>query len=80
MMARYVGQVVINPWDVVGKVYGTMEVIQYIGKRYSETDGGSRMRHYYACRCLVCGRVKRCQRGNLKAMANEDRGCKMQAQ
>ena len=46
---RKLGQIIIDPQDIVGQCLGKYEVVSYNGSRYSHTKGGDKLRHYYNC-------------------------------
>lgn len=58
------GQIILNPWDIIGKRLGKLKVVRYAGYTYSHTKGGMKVRHYYWCKC-DCGCAKFIQRGPL---------------
>ncbi len=68
------GKILINVNDIIGKRLDKLEVICYVGHRYSMTKGGARMRHYYACQC-ECGKMAIMQRGPLKNDLFHSCGC-----
>jgi hypothetical protein len=59
------GKILIDVNDIIGKRLGKLEVIAYLGYKYSSTKGGDKVRHYYVCEC-DCGRLHIAQRGQLK--------------
>lgn len=68
------GKVLINVNDIIGKRLGKLEVICYVGYKYSKTKGGERKRHYYVCKC-ECGNFTIIQRGPLKNEIVHSCGC-----
>ena len=68
------GQILINVNDIIGKRLGKLEVIRYYGYMYSETKGGSKVRHFYLCKC-DCGKFNYIQRGPLKNNIVHSCGC-----
>lgn len=68
-------KILINVNDIIGKRLGKLKVICYVGYCYSNTKGGKRLRHYYACQC-ECGRTSIVQRGPLKNEIVHSCGCK----
>lgn len=51
------GQLIINPFDIVGIHQGIIYVERYAGFRYDNTNDGPKLRHLYAIRC-ECGNCK----------------------
>ena len=68
------GKIRINVEDIIGKRLGKLKVISYYGYVYTQTRGGSKMRHYYACQC-DCGNVHYVERGPLKNNKIHSCGC-----
>lgn len=73
-MGRPKGKIVIDKNDLVGKRFDKLEVIRYASNRYEMTLGGSRMRHYYLCKC-DCGTEKLIRRGQLTSKIVKSCGC-----
>ena len=68
------GKILIDVTDIIGKQLGKLEVISYIGHRYENTNGGERVRHFYACRC-DCGNFKIVRRNQLTSEIVHSCGC-----
>lgn len=68
------GQVVIDTNDIIGKRLGKLKVTSYLGHRYSITNGGPKMRHYYLCEC-DCSSIHIVQRGQVKNEIVHSCGC-----
>lgn len=68
------GKILINVNDIIGKRLGKLEVVCYVGHKYTATCAGMKMRHYYICKC-DCGCYSIVQRGPLKNEIVHSCGC-----
>lgn len=72
---RKLGQTMINPEDVIGQVHGTMEVVKYLGKEIHMINGQRVTRHFYECRCKLCGKTYRVRRGGIEKLTGYRHKC-----
>lgn len=59
----------INPQDIIGKVFGTQEVIEYVGKKYLEKY--ERYEYYYKVKCTQCGSESIRKRCKIRSAKNQ---------
>lgn len=73
-MGRPKGKILIDVDDIIGKRLGKLEVIRHYRHIHEVTNGGTRVRHYYECKC-DCGTIKIVQRGQLLNEIIHSCGC-----
>lgn len=72
---KVTGKTYIDVNDIVGQVHGKMEIVRYLEKQITRTRNGHRVRHYYECKCQLCGTVYVVERNQTQNMTGYGHKC-----
>lgn len=75
---KSIGITYIDTNDLIGKQFGELEVISYLGSTHDRynSEQPTRKRHWYLCYCKACGNCKPVERSPLRQNICHSCGCK----